>query len=96
MNSKQVVRRPPTNSLALRAPPLTPPPSPTPHLHTGVTASVAVYPMETARTRMALGTAHGHFLMAVAGIASREGVGALFKVGPAHALPCPGLACGPC
>lgn len=52
--------------------------------------------METARTRMALGTAHGHFLMAVAGIASREGVGALFKVGPAHALPCPGLACGPC
>ncbi|KAL4448110.1 hypothetical protein ABPG75_005329 [Micractinium tetrahymenae] len=45
----------------------------------GVTASVAVYPLETARTRMALGTAHGHFLSAAAGIASREGVGALFK-----------------
>ncbi|KAL4444876.1 hypothetical protein ABPG77_003926 [Micractinium sp. CCAP 211/92] len=45
----------------------------------GVTASVAVYPMETARTRMALGTAHGHFLGAVAHIAGREGVGALFR-----------------
>ncbi len=62
------------------APTSCPPPPPP-----GVTASVAVYPMETARTRMALGTAHGHFLGAVAHIAGREGVGALFRVGRASA-----------
>jgi len=43
-----------------------------------VTASVLVYPLETARTRLALGT-RGNFLSAIAAIARTEGVGALYK-----------------
>ena len=46
----------------------------------GVTASVAVYPLETARTRLAVGMAHGNVVQAILGIARADGVGALYKV----------------
>jgi hypothetical protein len=41
---------------------------------------VAVYPLETARTRLAVGMAHGNVVQAILGIARADGVGALYKV----------------
>lgn len=51
----------------------------------GVTASVVVYPLETARTRLAVGMAHGNVVQAILGIARADGVGALYKVSNSEA-----------
>jgi hypothetical protein len=46
----------------------------------GAFASILVYPLETARTRLALGAAHGNFVRALAGVVRAEGFPALYKV----------------
>jgi hypothetical protein len=46
------------------------------------------YPLEMARTRMAVGNAQGNFVNAIVGVARTEGLPALFKVSAASVEVC--------